>query len=74
MKRITIALTENEYANLEYTAQHERRTVREMAAYLTVKNCKIRPVSINGVSVSSGTLVAGAVRSLQTAGNARLEA
>ncbi len=34
MKRITISLTDEEYADLEQRAQQERRTPREMAAYL----------------------------------------
>lgn len=34
MRRITITLTDEEYADLERRAEQERRTPREMAAYL----------------------------------------
>lgn len=36
-KRITLILTDDEYAFLEQRAQQERRTVREMAAYLVTR-------------------------------------
>lgn len=37
MKRITLTLTDEEYAALEQQAQAERRSVRGMAAYLVTK-------------------------------------
>lgn len=37
MKRITLTLTDEEYAELERRAAQERRTPREMAAYLVTR-------------------------------------
>lgn len=37
MKRIVLTLTDEEYANLERRAQQERRTPREMAAWLVTR-------------------------------------
>lgn len=38
MKRITLSLTDEEHAELERRAAQERRTPREMAAYLVTKS------------------------------------
>lgn len=37
MRRITLSLTDEEYAELERRAAQERRTPREMAAYLVTR-------------------------------------
>ncbi len=49
MKRITISLTDDELLDLEHHAANERRSVREMAAYLVVKNTPARP-TIGGLT------------------------
>lgn len=51
MKRITITLTDAEYDALEYTAQQERRSVRDMAAYLVTKHAQQRPVTMGGLTI-----------------------
>ena len=38
MRRITLSLTDEEYAELERRAAQERRTPREMAAFLVTKS------------------------------------
>ena len=56
MKRITLSLTDDEYLNLEHYATVERRSVREMCAYLVVKNTPARP-NIGGLTIQTGTPV-----------------
>lgn len=63
MKRITITLTDEEYAQLERDAEQERRTVREMAAYLVAKKPLFRadwtwrpqPAWVPHTQIGSGT-------------------
>lgn len=64
MKRITITLTDAEYAALMQHATDERRSVRDMAAYLVAKHTPALPIppatftSRGIITVSGGGTVA----------------
>lgn len=82
MKRLTLTLSDEEFAALERHAADERRTVRDMAAYLVAKHTPALPISSGTLTIrTSGTLWNGnanlgaaAPVPLMAMGNTALEA